>query len=225
MPKLIILHGWGQSKEIWQQFVNDIDSQGAEAIDLPGFGKEPLVSQEWGVPEYAKWVSEKLQKDRHGEIILLGHSFGGRIASYIASKNPAWLKGIILVGAPCIYRPSTKLKLRIRFYKLAKLLIPESLRSKLFYSKEMRDAKDNGLAQVFRKVVPFDQTEELKQIKIPTLILWGKNDEHVPLRIAKEMNQLIAGSKLEVIQNAGHQTIQDSPYLSYGIIKKFIQNL
>jgi pimeloyl-ACP methyl ester carboxylesterase len=117
MKKLIILHGWGQHAKIWDPFVSQIgDIIETQAWDLPGFGKEPLVSDEWGVPEYADWVVEKVDEEFAAgtEIILLGHSFGGRVSSWIASQNPDWLSGLILSGSPSIYRPSFGLKFRIR---------------------------------------------------------------------------------------------------------------
>jgi pimeloyl-ACP methyl ester carboxylesterase len=56
----------------------------ATAIDLPGFGSEKLINDTWGVPEYADWVISQIS-DRE-DVILLGHSFGGRIT--VASKHP-----------------------------------------------------------------------------------------------------------------------------------------
>jgi pimeloyl-ACP methyl ester carboxylesterase len=85
-------------------------------FDLPGFGKEPLVQNDWGVPEYANWVKNRLNKIE-GKKILLGHSFGGRIATFIAGQNPEWLEGLILSGSPSIYRPTRKIKYKILLSK------------------------------------------------------------------------------------------------------------
>ena len=61
--KLIILHGWQHSKQNWLQ-ITDMLSQDfdVEAWDLPGFGDEHLVSDDWGLEEYASWVSGKIKK-------------------------------------------------------------------------------------------------------------------------------------------------------------------
>lgn len=225
--KLFILHGWGQNKNNWEDFVGKFPEYNPEALDLPGFGEEPLVSTEWGVPEYAQWVREQIESSDIGvkNVILLGHSFGGRISAYLASQNPEWLKGLILCGAPCLYRPSQKLLLRIKAYKLAKKVLPSPFVRLIFYTPSLNKAESNNLNNIFRKVVPFDQTEALPQIQVPTLIFWGELDEQVPLDIAEEMNNLIPNSTLIVAPGSGHQAMQESPYLAYGTVKNFLQEI
>ncbi len=222
---ILILHGWGQGKTVWNDFISRFEGVSVIALDLPGFGDEPLVSNEWGVPEYADWVESKISEMKLNDVILLGHSFGGRISSYLASKRPAWLKALILTGSPSIYRPSLSTKFKIKKYKILKWVSKRLKAHSPRLTADLGDADKKGLGKIFRKVVPFDQTEELGRIDVPTLLLWGENDEPVPLRIAHEINQLVAGSQLEIINNAGHQVVQESPFLSYGIIKKFIETL
>lgn len=217
--KIIILHGWGHNGDLWAQLAHQL-GKNALAIDMPGFGKEPLVKNDWGVLEYAKWVENKISM--YKEVVLIGHSFGGRVASEIASKNPQYLKGLILSGAPCIYRPTLQTKLKIKIYKLLKFFLPKNFR-KLFYSGDLRES--GKLEKVFRKVVNFDQSEQLKRIHIPTLLIWGENDQDVPLRIAREINSLIKDSELKVIENAGHNTFMEKPNLFYGYVTKYISNL
>lgn len=101
--KIVILHGWGHDKTMWGSIVKKL-GRNAIALDLPGFGAEPLHDKNWGVPDYANWVNRKISKYKN--VMLIGHSFGGRIAAEIASKNPENLKGLILTGAPCLYRPN-----------------------------------------------------------------------------------------------------------------------
>lgn len=222
---ILILHGWGQDKKVWEEFSSRFESNEVIAFDLPGFGEEPLISSEWGIPEYANWVESKISEMKLNDVILLGHSFGGRIASYLASQRPEWLKALILTGSPSIYRPSLSTKFKIKKYKILKWISKRLKAHSPRLTADLGDADKRGLGKIFRKVVPFDQTEELKKINVPTLLLWGENDEPVPLRIAHEINQLIEGSQLEIIKNTGHQVVQESPFLSYGIIKKFVESL
>ncbi len=223
--KIVVLHGWGQNRKVWVEFASRFEPNEVIAIDLPGFGDEPLVSDDWGIPEYASWVMSKISKMNLNDVILLGHSFGGRISTFIASEQPEWLRALILTGSPSIYRPTLITKLKIKKYKVLKWISNKLNLKPQKISVDLTDADKRGLGKIFRKVVPFDQTELLKKINTPTLLLWGENDEPVPLRIAYEINQLINNSKLEIIQNTGHQVVQESPFLSYGIIKKFIESL
>lgn len=225
MKKLILLHGWGGNKEYWDSLKEQfIDYAEIEAVDFPGFGKEKLVSDEWGVPDYASWLEKRIKQSKDKEIILLGHSFGGRVAAEIAARNPKWLKGLILDASPCLHRPSSKTLLKIKAYKTLKKFMPDRVKD-LLYPKDLTDANKRGLGKIFRKVVRHDQTMQLTKVKVPTLIIWGENDKEVPLRIGKEMHKLIPNSTIEVFSNTGHFPLVDNPYLYYGVVKKFIQNI
>jgi len=209
---LVILHGWGHSKNQWNFFINRFDEGNVVIFDLPGFGEEKLIDQNWGIPEYSMWAKAKIESLGEKNVVLLGHSFGGRIAGYIASENPPWLKGLILYGSPSLYRPGKK----VRF----KILVAKFLKG-LGFSKKIKDK----MYPIFKRVVTFDQTENLSKIMAPALLVWGDRDTEVPLSIAKEMNGLISGSQLIIIENAGHNSHLDQPDLFYGTIKKFTDGL
>ncbi len=219
---LVVLHGWGQSKKDWDNIVSMFPENQITVLDLPGFGSEPLVSPDWGIPEYATWVEKKITEMNEKEIVLIGHSFGGRIASMVAMKNPSWLKALILYAAPCIYRPSFTILFKIRVYKILKAL---GLKKKKTSNTELNSAEEEGLGKIFRKAVVFDQTETLKEISIPTLILWGENDSVSSVEIGKEMDELIPHSKLTTLQNLGHNIHIENPTLFYGTVKNYVENL
>lgn len=221
MPTLVILHGWMQNKTIWEPFIEQISSTiGVHAIDLPGFGSEPLQSTDWGIPEYAQFVIRYIEQQKLTDVILLGHSFGGRIAAFIASKQPLWLKGLILYAAPALYRPSATIKRKIFIAKLLKFL---RIKRKFITNSELREADQNGLGKIFRTSVTFDQTTLLPNIAVSTHLIWGNFDDSVPLRIANEMNTLIPQSKLTVLDGMGHNIHLDNPPLFYGTIKNILK--
>jgi len=217
--KIVLLHGWGHNKKLWDNIASKL-GKNVIALDMPGFGDEPLIKDDWGIPEYAKWVESKIAK--YKDVILIGHSFGGRISAEIASKKPKYLKALILSGSPNIYRPSLNTKIKIYIYKLFKNFVPKNIR-KIFYSNDLKES--GKLEKIFRKVVTYDQTEQLKKINVPTLLIWGENDQEAPLRLAHEINKLIKDSELKVIENAGHNTFLDKPNLFYAYVKKYISNL
>lgn len=220
---LVILHGWNQSSSDWVVVRQMLGKDFSVVIfDLPGFGSEHLEKKDWTIPDYADWVTSRLEKIQ-GNKIILGHSFGGRIASYIASENPGWLKGLVLYGAPCLYRPSPKIKIVVFLAKILKML---NLK-KFFINKntELVSADSAGLGKIFRNVVSFDQTKNLSQINVPTLLVWGEYDFAVPVKIAKEIQMLISKSKLVIIDQVGHNAHKENPYLFYGIIKIFLKNI
>jgi pimeloyl-ACP methyl ester carboxylesterase len=210
--KLIVLHGWKHDKSKWDGFIQYFEPSDVMVFDLPGFGKEKLIDNRWGIPEYSTWVKKKIDALGEKNIILLGHSFGGRIAGYIASEDPVWLKGLILYGSPLLYRPAPAVRIKIKIAKLLK---------KLGFSKTDGDM----MYPIFKRAVTFDQTKLLPKITVPALLLWGENDTEVPIAIAKEAHALIRGSQLIIMQDAGHNAHLDNSNLFYGIIKKFIDDL
>jgi len=231
MNKLFILHGWGHSKNDWQSILDRLEKDGIphQFIELPGFGQEDLVSENWGVEEYAEWTQQTIESQlKDGEsVTLLGHSFGGRIAGLVASKQPKWLKALILYGSPNIYRPNLKvksLKLASKIANPLKKILPTTFKQK-FYDIDYKNAKNSQLESIYKKIILNDQSETLPLIKVPCLLLWGEKDEAVPLTIAYAISKLIPKSHMEVIPNFGHNLHLENPNLFYGkLIKALNEN-
>lgn len=223
---IVLLHGWKRDRTYWSNLEEELSSKyEVIAWDLPGFGKEPLVDDNWSIPEYASWVNEKIKKELpNKKIILLGHSFGGRVASYLASLQPNYLLSLILYASPSLYRPTSEIKRKIRIYKLLKKILPQSLLQS-FKSDDQKNVENTSLAKIFRKTIPFDQTEELKKINVPTYIIQGDKDVSVRIEIANEMHELITNSKEMIVPNATHLLHLENPVLFNGIIKKIISEI
>lgn len=222
MKNILLLHGWGGSTHYWDPLVEALSSTyKTDVIKFPGIATNEHVPSTWGVPEYAEWLIEYINNKSHKDVVLIGHSFGGRVAAEIAAKKPKWLRVIILDSSPCIRRPSFIVKTKIKTANLIKHLIPKTIRQ-YFYYDDLRGANKKGLETVFRNVISYDQTNQLRRINVPCLIIWGKQDKIVPLRIGKEMSNLILNSEFISINNAGHMVLSDSPkkYITY--VTKFL---
>jgi len=106
VKQLLILPGWDGTKKTWQDFIN-IAQKDYQVIclELPCFGNEPCPNKIWGIEDYANFVSKKIKELNLIEPILLGHSFGGQVAAYLAINNPKLISKLILSG-PALSRPS-----------------------------------------------------------------------------------------------------------------------
>lgn len=221
---VVILHGWGQYNGLWQPVVSRLaDVTKVTAIDFPGFGAEPLQSTAWGVPEYADWAAERIAA-LGDDVVLVGHSFGGRVALELAARQPSWLRGMVLMGAPCLYRPSFALQMKKKLFHLGRRAVPAAVRERLI-NPDLRDAEAGGLGEIFRRVVSWDQTALLSKVRVPTLLLWGERDHSATLGIAREMRDGIPGATLDVLPGLGHNPHIDNPVLVYGKISSFISGL
>ncbi|MBD3329719.1 alpha/beta fold hydrolase [Candidatus Dojkabacteria bacterium] len=227
--KLIILHGWGQEKSQWSIFADKIGQTiSTEVFDLPGFGKEPINKNVKTVKEYAQWTTKLIENKRgNHKVILMGHSFGGRIAAEIAVNNPSWLKSLILIAAPCIRIPSLKNQILGSLAKIASSVIPESkLKDKIiikFGSEDYIRARNTELEEIFRAAIGYDQSHQLGKINIPTSLVWGESDTEVPVSIAKKMLTLIPDCKLTILPDTGHNIHLENPDLLYGKVRNLIQ--
>lgn len=209
---LILLHGWGlDSSSFWPDVDLLKDTFTLWLLDLPGHGRSDVPPSTFTITNYKNIIEQFIEEQKISKPIVLGHSFGGRIAIKLASENPKLLEKIILEDSAGI---STKLGIKNIFFqiiaKLVKYLIPdifnlkELLRVKV-YKILKSDYKDIGaLKETFKESIREDLTEDLKKIPIEVLIIWGEKDKTTPLKDGKRMYQLIKNSKLVVMEEMGH---------------------
>ncbi|MEX0916493.1 MAG: alpha/beta hydrolase, partial [Candidatus Spechtbacterales bacterium] len=104
---ILILHGWGSSADTWQGVQEQLATHGyrAIALDLPGFGATAEPPREWNLSEYTHFVRSFVAQEQLGRFVIVGHSFGGRIAIEYASKYGEGVAAVVLCGAAGIVRP------------------------------------------------------------------------------------------------------------------------
>lgn len=104
-PWLLALHGWRRDHRDFDALLaaGEID---AVALDLPGFGGTPAPPTVWGSREYAEAVAAVLE-EMAPQVVVLGHSFGGRLAVHLAASHPEQIAGLVLSGAPLHRDPAT----------------------------------------------------------------------------------------------------------------------
>ncbi len=220
---IVILHGWGSTPQKWQQVAEKLRQQGyrLHIIDLPGFGETPLT-QAWSLEEYVQFVLNWLKTNNIKKVILLGHSFGGRIAIKLASAHDSRIERLILISAAGIKPKSLWYQARGLFFKIiAKIgkkimvLVPlgrlENIAERVIYklagSSDYRKASPL-MKQTLQKVIAEDLEPLLSFITVPTLLIWGEQDRYTPLSDGQLMHKMIPMNKLIVLPNIGH-----SPHL------------
>ncbi len=196
---VVLLHGWGQNIEMMKPLGDSLaDHYRITIIDLPGFGlsKEPLYA--FTIFDYTEVVHELLMELKINNPIMMGHSFGGRISIVYASKYK--VNKLVLFGSPCVRHEYKSIKQTI-FKKLKKIKLLNPLvnvMKKHLGSEDYRNATPM-MRDILVKTVNQDLSNEAKKIKCPTLLIWGENDEAVPVSEAKELEKLINDSALIVL--------------------------
>jgi len=232
---LLILHGWGSNSGRWQRVTDLLRKQEIEALvlDLPGFGIVSSPKRPWTRDDYINWIFQKAKERNWEKFNLLGHSFGGGLSVKIAVAFPEKVEKLILCAPAIIRRKRLKTYL---FYQLAhigkkifsfsglKKLEPYAQRLiyKLAGSRDYYVA-DGVMKETMKKLGDENLEDLLAKIKAPTLIIWGKKDDVLPLRDAQELKEKIEGAELKIISEAKHSPHREAPEELAEIISQFVK--
>lgn len=196
---VVLLHGWGQNIEMMAPLGNLLkDNHRVTIIDLPGFGLSDLPDYAYSVYDYVSLLEDLFHELKIKKPSLIGHSFGGRLSIIYASRNDT--EKLVLFGSPCVRHEHKSFKQSVlKTLKKVKFLSPLGEFVKKFVgSVDYKNAK-GVMRDVLVKTVNEDLSECAKKIKIPTLLIWGDNDEAVPLNEAKELESLLTDGALIVL--------------------------
>ena len=106
-PWALALHGWRRTHADFAGVLGartGAAALDALAVDLPGFGAAPEPPEAWGSEQYASAVSPLLD-EMADQVVVLGHSFGGRVGVHLAALRPDRVSALVLTGVP-FYRPA-----------------------------------------------------------------------------------------------------------------------
>lgn len=227
-PAVICLHGWRSEGAVWHDIAVLLarDGYSVYALDLPGFGGSPAPKTPFTVSLYADIVSGFMKKMNIKKTILVGHSFGGRIAIKLSATKPELVSKLVLVDSAGF--ADTK-KQHVKM--LAKLVKPlfapacmQGLRKTIYAMIGAQDYLETPvLQQTFTYVVQEDLSGDLPHIQAPTLLLWGKQDTDTPVSYGETMHTMIKKSQLVVFPGAGHFSFLDTPKEWYRALSDFLK--
>ncbi|MDR3642360.1 MAG: alpha/beta hydrolase [Candidatus Doudnabacteria bacterium] len=215
---LLFLHGWRSNKEIWQNVLSKLSIVNCHlfALDLPGFGGSQIPMHAMTVGGYAEVVAGFIKKLELTNVIIIGHSFGGRIGIKLAAGHPELISKLILADSAGFAMPSDKKNMMKIGAKIVKPFFkPEfmhGLRKKIYKSIGAEDyLATPELQKTFVNITSEDLSEDMKKITVPTLIINGKNDKDTPPKFGELMKFLIPNSKFLILKHAGHFSFSDEP--------------
>lgn len=224
---IIILHGWGRSIDDFLEISNILSNKyQVYLIDLPGFGKSDTPQSAYNLDDYVLFLKRFIEFKKINNPIIIGHSFGGRIALRYASLYK--VNKMILISSAGIKRFSLKVKVKIISYKLKKWYYRTfnkvSSYEKLIASSGSADyvSSNDIMKKTLSNVVNVDQRKELKEIDAEVLLMWGKNDNATPYKDALLMNKKIKNSGL-VTFNSGHFPFLEDSYSFKMVIKQYLE--
>ncbi len=213
---IVFLHGWGSNKELMEQAFGGFFKEFRHIyIDMPGFGKSPN-DEILNTFNYKEIVELFLQTISSKKDVIVGHSFGGKVATLLNPK-----KLVLLSSAGIKTEKSLKVKTKIAFFKTFKSLGLGKF-YKLFASKDVEGMKQN-MYETFKNVVDEDFEDIFKSFDSPTLILWGKEDSATPLSSGKKIASLIKNSNFYEFESDHYFFLKEPKKVSKKI-KEFIED-
>jgi pimeloyl-ACP methyl ester carboxylesterase len=205
---IVFLHGWGGNRESLRGIATLFQhTHTVHLIDLPGFGEAHSPPADWDTIHYADLVQQYVLEKIGGSVVLVGHSFGGRVSVRLGARRLAQVRGLVLMGVPGLPQPALS-RVRLRrtgIRTLRRLLIAlkpvigergVAWHTRRFGSKDYLAA--GALRTVFVKVVNEDLTESAQTIASPVLLIWGTDDTEAPTWLA-ERYQALLGSRAHLV--------------------------
>lgn len=214
---LVFLHGWGGSTDSFLGVARRLcDNYRCILIDLYGFGKTPLEGV-MSLEDYADGVEETLRHLQITDAVIIGHSFGGRIATVLAARNPNYLRAIVLTDAAGL-RPRKTWTHRWRRlkYRMRKAL---GLSTAQCGSPDYR-VLQGDMRKTFVQVVNTYLDDRLSDIRVPVLVVWGKQDKETPPYMARRLCKKIAQAGC-VWLNGGHYAYIEEINTFVAVIRSF----
>ncbi|ARU87413.1 alpha/beta fold hydrolase [Pseudomonas sp. M30-35] len=244
---LLLLHGTSASLHTWQGWVEQLEHKHRViSIDLPGFGLTgPFPDGNYTVERYQRFLQQLFAQLKLKRVTLIGNSFGGQLAWLYALNQPQQVGRLVLVDAAGYPRQSNSVPLGFRLaqnpilaplmgkilpYKMIESSVrnvygdPSKVTDELidrYYQLTLREGNRQALRERFHQVKNTGYAQ-LKQLQVPTLIIWGGEDRLIPVFSAERFATDIAGSRLVIFEDLGHVPQEEDPLRTSAALITFL---
>ena len=230
-PNVIALHGAAQSLDCWEyqyEYFKSYSRFNFFLVDLPGHGESEGTGFKT-IKEYSDFIYNFSNKLDLNNIILMGHSMGGRISQVFTIEWPDKILGCVLAGTGPKIRVTKaaldaakndfeyfcKMATKNSFSKNA----PDELKEK-FYERLIQSSQETCVNDLIA-CDEFDVVEDIGSIKTQTIIIAGREDTLTPIKHSKYLNKNINNSKMFIIPNTGHFMMMEQPQVFNRIINEY----
>ena len=245
---IVLLHGTSASLHTWDGWTEALrDQRRVIRFDLPAFGLTgPSPDHRYTTERYVQFV--KAMYDHFGlqHSVLAGNSLGGAIAWESALAMPGRVDKLILVDAAGYPMSPKSVPIGFKIAQVQALaplmrhllprgMVESSVRNVYgnpdkvtpelvdrYYDLSLREGNRAALGERFRQTVWGAHADQIKQIRVPTLILWGDQDRLIPPDHAQQFQRDISGSQLVMFPGLGHVPHEEDAAQTVAAVKSFL---
>lgn len=245
---LVLIHGTASSLHTWDKWTAGLSAEyRVVRMDLPGFGLTgPDRNDRYEINDDVVFLSNFLQHLNIDKAHIVGSSLGGRIAWQYALAFPDQVSSLTLINALGYPQASWPLAIEMGQWPIVDKLV-ENLSSKLMYKFGLEDVyfsadliddalvnryfelsqyPGNASAFIKRVKARLDKDSHLiRDIRVPTLIMWGRNDIYFPVDNAQRFKNDIAKAQVYLYSNVGHLPMEEVPEQSFNDLRSFINTV
>lgn len=241
-PVLILIHGFCESKKIWEKFQHELSlDYRVICIDLPGFGASPLLVEKTSMEYYADAIYETLPDLGTGKFVMAGHSLGGYVMLAFAEKYPELIKGLALFHSSALADKDDRKANRnktIEFIRkhgsraFAPTLIPtlfteaSKIRFRVIVETLTEVAAQTSEASIIAASEAMrdrpDRTIVLKNTTRPVLFIIGKEDMAIPLETSLQQCHIPSQSLAYFLADAAHMGMFEKEQETLEIMRDFV---
>ncbi|MEA2309098.1 MAG: hypothetical protein QOG86_2349 [Thermoleophilaceae bacterium] len=247
-PPIVLVHGLSGN---WQNWLENIPRLAGErrvvALDLPGFGQSEDPVDRITMSGYGRAVDALCEELGLGEVVLVGNSMGGFVTAETAIQLPERVERLVLVSAAGITTNSLRrepvmvwgriammagargaaerrmaiLRPRLRHMIFSMLVRHPSRISAEILWEISEGAGRRAFKPALEAILDYDFRDRLGDIRVPTLVVWGRNDMLVPVADAAEYERLIPSARKVVLDETGHIAMVERPRTFNDLLLEF----
>jgi len=245
---IVLLHGTSDSLHTWGGWTDVLARERRVIrVDMPGFGLTgPARGGDYRIERYVEFVAALLDALGVRQCVLAGNSFGGWVAWETALAHPGRVQALVLVDSagyplesqsvPIGFRiAQVPLLNRLMQFTLPRGLIESSVKNTYgdpslvtgelvdrYFELTLREGNRQALAERFAAGRWAADTARIRQLTLPTLILWGGRDRLIPPEYATRFHRDIGGSRLVMFPGLGHVPQEEDPEATVAAVRDFL---
>jgi pimeloyl-ACP methyl ester carboxylesterase len=246
---IVLVHGTSASLHTWEGWAAALRTRHRViSFDLPGFGLTgPSAGADYRGDTYARFVLDLMDQLKVQRFVIAGNSLGGEVAWRTALMAPQRVTKLILVDAigpdfksasvpTAFFAARLPVLNRLFDWVLPRALVVWSLRNVYgdpakvndalvdrYYQLTLREGNRRALVQRLQQHQRGQDAERIRELTLPTLILWGGRDRLMPPSVGRQFKDDIAGSEWVVFDELGHVPHEEDAARTVVPVKAFLQ--